>query len=611
MSSKITQENNSTKWLEHMGSAIALLDSKFNFVAASDSWHKSFQLGKTNKELNGKNILSIFKDQGDELKTRLEYALDGLKDIQLMQRAILPDGGMDEKIWYLNPWKDGYGNNIGVVINVKEISERKSLELDLKRTQHLLHQKSEIAKIGSWEYDLTSDRLFWSDKVKEIHGVSQKYAPNYSEALGFFKQGDSRNRMVNAFKEAINNAKPWNEEVQIVTAEGKTVWVNSIGRPKFKEGKCTRILGTLQEIQPKKSAEPDREGSLPLGYEELFYHAPVAMAVCDYKSGKIMNVNDQLLHMVGSDKDDLFHKPFASFLSLDKAQRLPLAKELITTKKVEAIVTRFTKTGSRPISITIDAKLLGSPEGQNVILATIAVAQTDSKKNDRTAVDENEELKKLVNFDHLVSHNLKSYATNISLLLGFLDKESEDAERKNLTKLLFKSTENLMGEIRGLREMVAIGENKGLKKVSLPLNDFIFSAEQKLSGLIKKEGVKIFNGILEDVKVKVVPVYMESILGNILSNSIRFRQNDKSPVVVFNVAETKKYTVLSIEDNGVGIDLSKHQDKIFGLYRTINSSKSNGVGLYLAKYQMELMKGHIEVESTVGVGTTFKLYFPK
>ena len=104
---------------------------------------------------------------------------------------------------------------------------------------------------------------------------------------------------------------------------------------------------------------------------------------------------------------------------------------------------------------------------------------------------------------------------------------------------------------------------------------------------------------------------MESILGNILSNSIRFRQNDKSPVVVFNVAETKKYTVLSIEDNGVGIDLSKHQDKIFGLYRTINSSKSNGVGLYLAKYQMELMKGHIEVESTVGVGTTFKLYFPK
>ena len=612
MSSKSTQEKNSAQWLDQMGSAIALLDSKLNFVAASDSWHKCFQLKKTNNDLNGKSILSIFKDQGDELKTRLEYALDGLKDIQLMQRTVLQDGSTNEKIWYLNPWKDGYGNNIGVVINVKEVSERKSLELDLKRTQHLLNQKSEIAKIGSWEYDLTTDKLFWSDKVKEMHGVSKKFTPDYSQALSFYKQGSSRQKMTEVFKEAINNAKPWNVEVQLVTAEGKTIWANSIGRPKFKDGKCTRILGTIQAITKKRETETSHKNEpMSFGYDELFHQAPVSMALCEYHSGKILMVNEKLSQLLGQGTKGLLHKPFGIFLALDRVERLHLAQRLVFENGFEDVETSFIRRGSQPIDIKLGAKLLYTPNGQKIIMATVQSQNALSSKEEKVILETNEELKKLVHFDHMVSHNLKSHATNISLLLGFLDKESEDSERKNLMQLLFKSTENLMNEIKGLREMVAIGENKGLKKVSLPLNDFIFSAEQKLMGLIKKENVKIFNGISEDVKVNVVPVYMESILGNIMANAIKFRQNDKKPVVVFNVSETKKHTILSIEDNGVGIDLSQHKDKIFGLYRTINSSKSSGMGLYLAKYQMELMKGQIEVESTVGIGTTFKLYFPK
>lgn len=611
MLSKSTQEKNSTKWLEQMGSAIALLDSKFNFVAASDSWHKCFQLEQTNKELSGKSILSIFKDQSDELKTRLEYALDGLKDIQLMQRTLLPDGSADEKLWYLNPWKDGYGNNIGVVINVKEISERKSLELDLKRTQHMLNQKSEIAKIGSWEYDLTAGKLFWSDKVKEIHGVSKKYMPDYTQALSFYKQGDARQKMAEVFKEAINNAKPWNVEVQLITVGGKTIWVNSIGRPKFKNGKCTRILGTLQQINKKKETEVSRSNPLLVGYDELFHQAPVAMALCEYQSGKILMVNEKLSQLVGQSVDGLQQKPFGTFLTLDRGERLRLAQELASNNGFEAVETSFIGRGFQPIEIEVGAKLLYADNGDKIIMATVQLQNKLAEKEEKVILETNEELKKLVHFDHMVSHNLKSHATNISLLLGFLDKESEESERKNLMQLLFRSTENLMNEIKGLREMVAIGENKGLKKVTLPLNDFIFSAEQKLMGLIKKENVKIFNGISEDVKINVVPVYMESILGNIMANAIKFRQHDKNPVLVFNVSETKNHIILSVEDNGVGIDLSQHKDKIFGLYRTINSSKSSGMGLYLAKYQMELMKGQIEVESTVGVGTTFKLYFPK
>ena len=612
MSSNFTTESTSTKWLQQMGSAIALLDNEFNFVAATDSWHQNFSFDKNSSRLKGKSILSIFPDYSEDLKTRLEYALDGLKDIQLMYRGNTVNCGSKDCIWFLNPWKDGYGNTIGVAINVKEVSERKSLELDLKRTKHLFEQKNEIAKIGSWEYDAIHNRLFWSDMVKDIYGVYKEYKPEYENAFSFYMEGESKSTIRQVFKEAIENAKPWNETVQLIASDGNIKWVNSIGRPKFKDGQCTRILGTLQVVQQPKELTVTIPPEDPFDYPAIFENAPTALAFCDLETGNILGSNQALQHVLGVNEIDLKDKPISNFLSLDKALRLSLAREILSKKSFGPVKSSFVRKGGEPMIIELKGKLLEKKDGQKLILASIERSQeVVVERCDSQALDADLEIDKLIHFNHMVSHNLKGHATNISLLLNFVDKEIDTMERKNMMKLLFQSTDYLMNEIKGLREMVAIGENKGLKKVTVPLNDFIFSAEQKLSGQIKKEKVKIFNGIEDSLKVNVVPVYMDSILQNILSNSIKFKQDDKNPVVVFNTTETDEYVILSIEDNGIGIDLSKHKDKIFGLYRTINSSTSSGMGLYLAKYQMELMCGKIEVESQIDVGTTFKLFLPK
>lgn len=612
MSSKITTENTSTKWLEQMGSSIALLDQEFQFVAATDSWFHNFKFDRGESNLVGQSIFSIFPTRSEDLNTRLKYALDGLKDIQIMFRSNELNTKDKDSIWFLNPWKDGYGNTIGVVINVKEVSERKSLELDLKKTKHLLNQKSEIAKIGSWELSVQENKLFWSEKVKEIHGVSKNFSPDIESSFSFFKKGASYMTIKRAFDEAIKNAKPWNETLQIVAHDGSTKWVNSIGRPKFKDGKCSRILGTLQEVEKVDFVSSPIKVEEKLDFKKLFQNTIVPMAYCDFESGKILTSNTALHNILGVNGKDLKNKKFGTYISFDKGTRYKILRSIASKKAFRPVRVSFVREGSTPIVIEISGKLEKQQSGRTMIAAIInRTVKPQIERSDSQALDADVEIEKLVTFNHMVAHNLKAHATNISLLLGFIDKETNTGERNNMMKLLFQSTDYLMNEIKGFREMVAIGENKGLKKVSLPLNDFIFSAEQKLSGLIKKEGVKIFNGIEDSLKVDVVPVYMESIVDNILSNSIKFKKEDKNPVVVFNTSETPEHHILSIEDNGIGIDLEKHKDKIFGLYKTINSSKSSGMGLYLAKYQMELMKGKIEVESKVGIGTTFKLFIPK
>jgi signal transduction histidine kinase len=97
---------------------------------------------------------------------------------------------------------------------------------------------------------------------------------------------------------------------------------------------------------------------------------------------------------------------------------------------------------------------------------------------------------------------------------------------------------------------------------------------------------------------------------NFFTNVIKYRSPDRPPVIKLRVSSEEHYTVLSIEDNGLGIDLERHRDKLFGMYKTFHENQdARGIGLYIVKNQIEAMNGKITVQSKVGVGTVFKIYF--
>ena len=97
-----------------------------------------------------------------------------------------------------------------------------------------------------------------------------------------------------------------------------------------------------------------------------------------------------------------------------------------------------------------------------------------------------------------------------------------------------------------------------------------------------------------------------------MSNALKYRSLDKPPKISIKATEKENFVNLIIKDNGIGIDLNKNGDKIFGLYQRFhNYPDSKGLGLYLVKSQIEAMGGTIEVESQVGKGTQFTLTFIK
>ncbi|NNE75841.1 MAG: HAMP domain-containing histidine kinase [Pricia sp.] len=176
--------------------------------------------------------------------------------------------------------------------------------------------------------------------------------------------------------------------------------------------------------------------------------------------------------------------------------------------------------------------------------------------------------------------------------------------------MLTDASDNLLETLENLNEVVAISTNINLEKKPVNLNEKIGIVQQGLSAFLKNSNTNIINTISDTEEVKVVPAYIESILMNFFTNAVKYKDPNRNPIIKLSASKSNGYTLLSIADNGLGIDLEKYGDKLFGMYKTFHThADARGMGLYITKNQIEAMNGKITVSSEVGTGTTFNIYF--
>tara|TARA_R110001592_G_scaffold219476_4_gene473612 strand:- start:1290 stop:2165 length:876 start_codon:yes stop_codon:yes gene_type:complete len=218
--------------------------------------------------------------------------------------------------------------------------------------------------------------------------------------------------------------------------------------------------------------------------------------------------------------------------------------------------------------------------------------------------------KKLLNFAHIVSHNLRSHSANFSMLLNFLESEKDENEKKNIIGMLTQASNNLLETLDNLNEVVSINTNTNIEIKEINLNDKVVDATKNLSAFISNSKAKVKNNIPVDFSVKSVPAYLDSILTNFITNAVKYRDPERESLVVLSAQKKGDYSILTITDNGLGIDLEKYGEKLFGMYKTFHDHKdARGIGLYLTKNQIDAMNGKVEVTSKIGKGTEFKIFF--
>ncbi|MDX2190084.1 MAG: PAS domain-containing sensor histidine kinase [Bacteroidota bacterium] len=217
---------------------------------------------------------------------------------------------------------------------------------------------------------------------------------------------------------------------------------------------------------------------------------------------------------------------------------------------------------------------------------------------------------KLQNFAYIVSHNLRSVTSNISMLLSIYYTLKTFEEKEDIVNKINISVKRLNDTIHDLSETVKINQNINVELEELYFESIFNKVCASISSLISSTEAIIETDFKACEKIIYNKVYLESIFLNLLTNAIKYRNPKKN---LFIKVETKKklgYSVLSFSDNGVGINLQKYGNKIFGLHKTFHGNQdARGVGLFITKNQIESLDGKISVKSKVDEGTTFIIYF--
>lgn len=599
--------------IKQLPQAITFINMKGVIVLASDKWICDFS--PMGDSCIGMSLTDLFSAHSEDWQLVLKKCLSGEPGLPRVGRYLDETGS--EKWFELEKtaWHDDEENVIGWIVQGEKASQRMQNEVQLDKLHILSTEMSDIAKIGLWEYCLEDDELYWSEMTKIIHETAPDYRPTLEDATNFYKSGHSRNTIAMTVQRAIINQTPWSSKLQLITAKGNEIWVIVSGKPIYKNGEFTGLIGTIQNINSLTLSEiKTRENEYHL--RTLIDNLPLNVFIKDLESRKILVNKSEMKYCGVTKESEILGKDDFEFLDKETAKKsrkddLRVMHDLKPVLSKEMVHVK--NDGSKTAFLTSKIPLIntdGSAYGLVGISMDITELKQKEEKLKKLISVTSKQNEKLLNFAHIVSHDLRSHSANFSMLLDFLTHEKDEIEKQKILGMLTSASDNLLETLDNLNEVVDISSKSGLEKKPIQLTKALRSVKQNLAMNLTKHNVKLFNKIDSKVFVNVVPAYLESILMNFLTNAIKYKSPNRRPEITLRTVIENGYTVLSIQDNGLGIDLDKYGDKLFGMYKTFHDTvDARGIGLYITKNQIEAMNGKVSVESEVDQGTTFKIYF--
>lgn len=218
------------------------------------------------------------------------------------------------------------------------------------------------------------------------------------------------------------------------------------------------------------------------------------------------------------------------------------------------------------------------------------------------------------NFIYTASHDLRAPISNIEGLINALEKNlsSESKQAHLIIKLLEMITQSIERFKKTLNDLTQISrvqreEHTDVSEVNISIltHDVLLD----LASIIEEADATFEINIQEDTLIRFSAKNARSIVYNLISNAIKYRSPQRKPLIKISCYQIEEFLVLTVEDNGLGMDLSE-ENKIFAMFKRLHDHvEGTGVGLYIVKKIIENAGGKIEVQSTLHQGSIFRVYF--
>ncbi len=612
--------------IENTYDNIWLMDTEYKLLNANSAFrnwilHKhDFSLVEGVSMID--DLLSDSPKERGIWKQWYDTALEG-KAIEIESEEINQEG--EKTFWghFVCPVKEG-NEIIGIAVLSRNISDRKQKEEEIRRSEELLKYAITANKDGVWDWDITKGKLTGNQAWYDLLGFEPHEITGTTNDI-YLNIHDEDKDFVAAqvWKARGGETNHFECEYRLKSKKGELIWVRDRGIvvEKNEKGKAIRMVGTLENITERKLVEMELIGQQKF-IRRVINTVPSLIFVKDTE-GRFVLANKAFAEYYNTDVQSITGKKDIDLPRIEDDEFLNQYHHsdyqvLTTGRQVFLPETKSIdkKTGEFIYHQTVKV-LLTQADGKKQILG-VATNITERKKAEAERVRLVESLMQnvqdLEQFTYMVSHNFRSHVVRILGLVGLLDGENkENPFNDYIFKTVVDEATRLDTIIGDLNIILTIRSSNEEKRDDIFLNEISESVLLSLKGDMEKCGGSVNIEIPGKLKVYAIKTYCYSIVLNLLSNAIKYRSHERQLNVAVKAFYTEdgEYVCLTVKDNGIGIDLDRSKDKLFGLYRRFHLHvEGKGIGLHITKTQIERMGGKIEVESEVNVGTTFKIYFP-
>ncbi|GAB2793849.1 PAS domain S-box-containing protein [Hymenobacter luteus] len=373
--------------------------------------------------------------------------------------------------------------------------------------------------------------------------------------------------------------------------------------------------------------------------EDLYEHAPCGYCSC-LPDGTLVKLNQTLLGWLGYTAPELVARQCLQQLFTVGGRlhyEMYCAPLLLLQNQVRELSYLLRRKDGTTLPVLMSAVLLRDTNGQPLVVRVTLFDITERRKYEqellraRQHADEqreqlaraNEELTRkneqlsrinadLDSFVYTASHDLKQPIDNMTGLFQELRRTVRfpDAEAVPMLDMFAEALQQILSTIQGLTEVVQL--QRQLEQVpteTIELRSFTEEIVRSLQQRLSEPAATFALDFQAAPTVRMTRSSLHSMLYNLLSNSLRYAQPGRPPHVRVSSAHVGNALVLSVQDNGRGIDLVRYEQELFQLFRRFHPEVAgSGMGLYLVNRLVNQAGGRIEVESTVGKGTTFRVF---
>jgi PAS domain S-box-containing protein len=469
----------------------------------------------------------------------------------------------------------------------------------------------QIARVGTWAWDVGADTITWSDELFRLYGLEpQSIAIRYETFLPLIHP-DDRAMVDDAVRKAAETHQPFKFDHRIVLPDGTERWLHGRGAVVVDGGAVVRMVGSSQDITERKRSESELRQQAHI--VETISDAVIVMDV----DGNVTDWNPAAEGIFGYTKAEMLGRPLRLLNAPERGPELDreIREAFARDGRWEGEIPFVRKDGVPGVADVIVA-VQRDAQGRASSIISVSRDVTERRRLE-AQLQQAQKMEAVGRLAGGIAHDFNNMLTAVKAYTEFLLEDLEEADpRRTDVQEIAKAADRAASLTR---QLLAFSRKQVLQPRPLDLNEVVEGMEKMLRRLIG-EDIHIATRLDPDVQlVEADPSQVEQVIMNLAVNA-----RDAMPsggtltIETLNVVlehvdaswgiEPGAYTMLAISDTGVGMDAATRAQAFDPFFTTKPVGQGTGLGLSTVYGIVKQSGGHVSVYSEPGRGSTFKVY---